>query len=117
MKTKEERKQIKENKKAVRKFIKDKIKEEVKGSWRNYEEVVEWGFMKAYEIYRAWSSVVLLLFFIYFMIVGNYIIGFVFGGFIHLHLLYNQIWHRLKQIQFFYQNSLYINNEVEKNDN
>ena len=105
MKTKEDI----EHKKALKQLKKDFKKKEKLDNWRQFEDVSEYYFCKFYDPYRQWSSWIFILFFIYFLIVGNFVLSFVSFGFIHLHLLYNQIWHKLKQIQFFYQNSLYIN--------
>lgn len=56
-------------------------------------------FIKNYEYYRKFSSIIILLFGFYFLIYGNYILAIISFGFLHLHILFNQIWWKLKNIE------------------
>jgi len=56
-------------------------------------------FIKNYEYYRKFSSIIILLFGFYFLIYGNYLLSLICFGFLHLHILFNQIWWKLKNIE------------------
>lgn len=56
-------------------------------------------FIKYYDTYRKWSSWFFFLTMIYFFFERNYVIALISFGFMHLHILTNQLWWKLKTIE------------------
>jgi len=92
-------------------------KEELQLMLKAKEEIELKMFLKSYEFYRRWSSLFLILFAFYFLIYGNYIMAIVLFGFTHIHILFNQIWHKLKNLETFYDNFIYLDEEEEEGKN
>ena len=56
-------------------------------------------FITAYEFYRRFSSVFFAVCIIYLLVVGMYLYALFMFGILHNHVLYNQLWWKLKGIE------------------
>lgn len=56
-------------------------------------------FLKTYDTYRIVVGILFIGFFLYFLLSGNFLMGFVSFGFFHLHVFLNQIWWKLKSVE------------------
>jgi len=60
------------------------------------------GFIKYYEIYRKYSSLFLLCGLLWFVGTGQWLLAYLIFVGLHLHVLFNQMWWKLKTIEYHY---------------
>ena len=74
-------------------------------------------FIGMYDTYRRWSGPIITLLGFYFLFCGNVSLGMFLLAIAHLQILINQVWHKLRSIEYFLEKELQdtkMNRETQK---
>lgn len=58
--------------------------------------------LKNYDHYRRWSSILWVLFMLFFLMIGMNSMALICFGILHLHILFNQLWWKLVNFEHNY---------------